>query len=411
MKNISCKKSDSYMKGEYTMIGLQDFRIVDFDAFVEEEKKRIAATWQEPSTVRHEKIVYFNEIPYAVPQSKEYQISRTCKHGIHSAYCRICTKPSPRMRMVVDADCMHSNSTFCPNNRIDCEGCPFHKKLSEHQRLFDHQHYGEGSIGMLRHLADMTQSERLMFETFDLVSGEVVAPHINYGEVPVQYRASWISHHAPFQGTAAERLGKIFQILNLNLGTARERCDDITEDNALRKLIELEILAYEMEALQPSRQDAEQLTEEEEEELPPVQSMFSYHLVEPKETDWFLRQPLYVACFVSDIVNVDSRKELSRIAKDILSVKDKLTRTHQRVIWGYWKRIALRYDKPLSAKAQTIIESIKSTKHRAVLACIGTTLFADKSIPQSDAQEIWKHYKVRKGELMPCGSSKDPLGS
>ena len=59
--------------------------------------------------------------------------------------------------------------------------------------LYDHSDYGEAFDGMAKHVSDMSQLERQIFEDCDLVDGKVCAPHQNHTPFPFWMSTDYIA--------------------------------------------------------------------------------------------------------------------------------------------------------------------------------------------------------------------------
>lgn len=293
------------------------------------------------------------------------------------------------------------------------------------KELFDHNKYGEGWIGMAKHVSEMSGLQRQLFEDCLMsAGGDILAPHdsTNMPGTPAQYAVSYIKQGMKCTYDEALSLSGSFE----DLGFSKNFVDLIFKKYADKPIAEtVETFKFfadeakkeekpQTEEAMPPENEPDELNLAEknaEEEKPASGSGISYHKIGdgiPDKT-WFEKQPLWFQAKAKEIETADLAK-LKTISQDLFKVQGSLIPIWKAVLWNMvnlYKGEA--YAKiSLSANAKNLFAMIKKINNPSKASQMlfkygkGEITFADfpEPISREELDYLWYVVKQEKNKLV-----------
>jgi hypothetical protein len=274
------------------------------------------------------------------------------------------------------------------------------KTTSSEIKLFNHEDYGEGYLGMAYHVRNMNQLDRMIFEDCLGVDGAVVAPHINIkSSCPFHLRPEVIQKKIGCDFRQASILADAWSIIEatpkmvdafIALVKAKgiEQGIAYFEDIAM-KLAEVEV-SWDHEAFGQIPNDAgdalDEVDEEYREEIP---DMYAYHVIgydelsEAMELTWEERQSRSYKALLGKVRGVNDLGSLRDLGKKVYAMK--LSRDQAGVFWYEYgesqTKIMDDIRQRLGATTRKLLMQIQNANGN--LATLGARL-----------------YKIQQGEIM-----------
>jgi len=270
--------------------------------------------------------------------------------------------------------------------------------------LFDHTEYGEAYEGMARHALDMTQLDRMILEDCNLVSGKVVAPHLNTKSYPFWLCPEYIAKRVDCSLREATNLVDCWSILDATQKMVERFISWIKARGIEKALPYFEKLATalaEVEAI-----DSEDATETDGPTYT-APDLYQYHTIgeyddEDDNKPWIKCQPKWYQFLIRKVRNCNNLDSLASIGKEIY--QKNLNRDQAGVFWTEYnlRKAKLERNIKLGPAAKAMIQRI--AKANGNLASLGAWLYKVQQGKVKVANPpkkhewtvIWKTYNQRK---------------
>ncbi len=263
--------------------------------------------------------------------------------------------------------------------------------------------YGEGFIGMAKHVSAMQGLDRMIFEDCELSGDKVVAPHLNLKPYPFWFCPEHIARQIGCNFRDAAKLLDCWVILDSTqkmVNTFIRWVKARGVDKAVPYFEKLAMAVGEVESINPD--DAT----ENDEIAYETPDTYKYHAVGAYEEDeqkpWMDKQPGWYQSIIKNLQACDSIERLAAIGKEIY--RKELSHDQAGVFWGEYNRKKAGLEKKITigATARGMIASI--VKANGNLASLGAWLYKVQQgqIKVANPPEkhewimIWRKYNERK---------------
>jgi hypothetical protein len=276
--------------------------------------------------------------------------------------------------------------------------------------LYDHSDYGEAYDAMARHVSEMSGLDRIIFEDCDLVSGKVVAPHLNLTPYPHWLCLEYVARKIGCDFQEAANLLDCWLMLDPTHEMVETFISWVKIRGVEKALPYFERLA--MALAEVENIDPDDVTESDEPEYE-TPDLYRYHTVGEYEEDeeekpWMELQPQWYQSLIRKLQNCMDLDNLASMGRDVY--QRELNRGQASVFWYEYHRqkATLEGNIKLGPVARSMIQRI--AKANGNLASLGAWLYKVQQgqVKVANPPEkhewtvIWKTYHEQKLDHNPA---------
>ncbi|MBW2026574.1 MAG: hypothetical protein JRI90_14575 [Deltaproteobacteria bacterium] len=239
--------------------------------------------------------------------------------------------------------------------------------------LFDHSDYGEAYDAMARHVSDMSNLDRIIFEDCDLSAGKVVAPHMNLKPYPHWLCPEYIARKIGCGLKEAADLLDCWVILDPTHEMIETFISWVKARGVEKALAYFEKLA--MALAEVENMDPDDVTESPEPAYD-APDLYRYHIVgeyDDEDKTWIELQPGWYQALVKKVQTCKDLDSLAALGKETYQLN--LSRSQAGVFWTEYNIRKLRLESKieLGPTARAFIQRI--TRANGNLASLGAWLY------------------------------------